>query len=303
MTRLLALLLLALTAAVDASEKPRLVGYLPYGRAAALEVGRFPGLTDLMLFSGEPRADGSLDATRLDKTPWEKVTAVRASGTRVHLCLGGWGRSRHFAAVTADPARRARFVAEVARYCAERGLDGVDLDWEHPRGAAELAAYGLLIDELKAAMAARKGEVTLTLASAGQLPPGGGRRADRVQLMAYDMPGRHATSEAAQARVEALVAAGVPADRLILGVPFYGRGVTERDRTLPYREILVRHAPRPEQDDADGLHFNGPATMARKAAWVRERGLGGMMAWELTQDAAGEASLLQVLRRELDRAR
>jgi len=105
MTRLLALLLLALTAAVDASEKPRLVGYLPYGRAAALEVGRFPGLTDLMLFSGEPRADGSLDATRLDKTPWEKVTAVRASGTRVHLCLGGWGRSRHFAAVTADHDR------------------------------------------------------------------------------------------------------------------------------------------------------------------------------------------------------
>ena len=143
MTRLLALLLLALTAAVDASEKPRLVGYLPYGRAAALEVGRFPGLTDLMLFSGEPRADGSLDATRLDKTPWEKVTAVRASGTRVHLCLGGWGRSRHFAAVTADPARRARFVAEVARYCAERGLDGVDLDWEHPRGAAEQAPCGL----------------------------------------------------------------------------------------------------------------------------------------------------------------
>lgn len=303
MPRLLALLLLALAASVAAEDKPRLVGYLPYGKAAVLDAGRFPGLTDLMLFSGEPRADGSLDASRLDRTPWDKVAAVRASGTRVHLCLGGWGRSRHFAAATADAARRARFVAEVAGFCAQRGLDGVDLDWEHPRGAAELAAYGLLIDELRAALAARKGEVTLTLASAGQLPPGGGRRADRVQLMAYDMPGRHATSEAAQARAEALIAAGVPANRLILGVPFYGRGVTERDRTLPYREIVARHAPRPEQDDADGLHFNGPATMARKAAWVRERGLGGVMAWELTQDASGEASLLRVLRRELDRTR
>lgn len=303
MTRPLAHLLLALTAAVAAGEKPRLVGYLPHHATLELEAGRYPGLTDLILFSGEPRADGSLDASRLDKTPWDKVAAVRASGTQVHLCLGGWGRSRHFAAVTADPARRARFVAEAARFCAERGLDGVDLDWEHPRGAAELAAYGLLIDELKAALAPRKGEVTLTLAGAGQLPPDGGRRADRVQLMAYDMPGRHATPEAAQARAEALIAAGVPADQLALGVPFYGRGVTARDRTLPYREILARLAPRPEQDDADGLHFNGPATMARKAAWARERGLGGVMAWELTQDASGEASLLRVLRRELDRPR
>jgi len=303
MTRLLAHLVLALTTAVVTAGPPRLVGYLPYWATSTLEAGRHPGLTDLMLFSGEPRADGSLDASRLDKTPWGKVAAMRASGTRVHLCLGGWGRSRHFAAVTSDPKRRARFVAEVARFCAERDLDGVDLDWEHPRGAAELAAYGLLIDELKAALAPRRGEVTLTLAGAGQLPPGGGRRADRVQLMAYDMPGRHATAEAAKARAEALIAAGVPADRLVLGVPFYGRGVTERDRTLPYREILARHSPRPEQDDADGLHFNGPATMARKAAWVRERGLGGVMAWELTQDAPGEASLLQALRRELNRPR
>jgi GH18 family chitinase len=303
MTLTLTYLLLALAASLAAGEKPRLVGYLPYWATATLETGRYPGLTDLMLFSGEPRADGSLDAMRLDKMPWEKVAALRASGVRVHLCLGGWGRSRHFAAATADPGRRGKFVGEVARFCTERGLDGVDLDWEHPRGAAELAAYGLLIDELKAALVPRKGEVTLTLASAGQLPPNGGRRADRVQLMAYDMPGRHATSDAAQTRAEALIAAGVPANRLILGVPFYGRGVTERDRTLPYREILVRHSPRPEQDDADGLHFNGPVTMASKAAWVRKRGLGGMMVWELTQDASGEASLLQSLRRELDRAR
>lgn len=303
MTRTLTSLLLALAASLPAGDKPRLVGYLPYWATPRLEVGRYPGLTDLILFSGEPRADGSLDATRLDKTPWEKVAAVRASGVRVHLCLGGWGRSRHFAAVTADPARRARLVAETARLCAERGLDGVDLDWEHPKGAAQLEAYGLLVDELKAALATRKGEVTVTLAGAAQLPPDGGRRADRVQLMAYDLPGRHAATEATLARAQALLAAGVPADRLVLGVPFYGRGVTDRDRTLPYREILARHRPKPSQDDADGLHFNGPVTMARKAAWVRQRGLAGVMAWELTQDAEGEASLLRTLRDELDRAR
>lgn len=303
MTRTLTSLLLALATSLTAADKPRLVGYLPYWATPRLEAGRYPGLTDLILFSGEPRADGSLDATRLDRTPWDKVAAVRASGVRVHLCLGGWGRSRHFAAVTGEARLRARLVAETAAFCLRHRLDGVDLDWEHPKGAAQLEAYGLLLDELKAALANRKGEVTLTLAGAAQLPPNGGRRADRVQLMAYDLPGRHASTEAALARAEALLAAGVPAERLVLGVPFYGRGVTERDRTLPYREILARHSPRPSQDDAEGLHFNGPATMARKAGWVRQRGLAGVMAWELTQDAEGEASLLRGLRVELDRAR
>ena len=172
MTRTLTSLLLALATSLAAADKPRLVGYLPYWATPRLEAGRYPGLTDLILFSGEPRADGSLDATRLDKTPWEKVAAVRASGVRVHLCLGGSGRSRHFAAVTADPKRRGRLVAETARLCAERGLDGVDLDWEHPKGSAQLAAYGLLVDELKAALATRRGEVTLTLAGAGYCPAG-----------------------------------------------------------------------------------------------------------------------------------
>lgn len=303
MTRTLTCLLLALATSLGAADKPRLVGYLPYWATTRLGPGMYPGLTDLILFSGEPRADGSLDVTRLEKTAWDKVAAVRAEGVRVHLCLGGWGRSMHFATVTADPGRRARFVAEIARFCSDRGLDGVDLDWEHPKGAAQLETYGKLVDELKAALAARRGEVTLTLAGAAQLPPNGGRRADRVQLMAYDLPGRHASMEASIARAEALLAAGVPAERLALGVPFYGRGVTDRNRTLPYREILARYRPGANQDDADGLHFNGSGTMVRKAAWVRQRGLAGVMAWELTQDAPGEASLLRLLRAELDRAR
>lgn len=299
--RLLAILI-ALTG-LRAGEGPCLAGYLPYHAAERFEAASHPGLTDLILFSAEPRADGSLDASRLAKVPWSRLAEARAAGLRIHLCLGGWGRSRHFAAATADARLRARFVAETAAFCAERGLDGVDLDWEHPRGPAQLAAYGALAAELKAALAGRRGTVSITLAGAAQLPPGAAAKVDRVQLMAYDLPGRHATAEAATARAEQLLKAGVAPGKLVLGVPFYGRGVTDRERTLPYREILARFKPGPAQDDADGLHFNGPATMARKAAWVRQRGLAGVMAWELTQDAAGEASLLRALRAELDRAR
>ena len=303
MMRMLTQLVALILAATCAAGSPRLAGYLPYWAADTLETKRLVGLTDLILFSAQPREDGSLDTSDLARTPWEKIAVLRAGGTRIHLCLGGWGRSGHFAAVTADPARRARLVAAITRFCEERKLDGVDLDWEHPRGATELGHYGMLVDELRLALSPRKGEVTVTLAEASQLPPNIGRRADRVQLMAYDMPGRQSTTEAAIARAEAIMAAGVPPDRLMLGVPFYGRGVTERGRTLPYREILTKYHPGPAQDDVDGLHCNGPITMTNKAAWVRQRGLAGIMIWEVSQDADGATSLLGALRAGLDPAR
>ena len=35
-----------------------------------------------------------------------------------------------------------------------------------------------------------------------------------------------------------------------------------------------------------------PPTIAGKAAYVEEKGLGGMMFWELSNDAGGQASLV-----------
>ena len=86
---------------------------------------------------------------------------------------------------------------------------------------------------------------------------------------------------------------GVPAEMQLLGLPFYGRQITNRNNALAYAEIKGRFRPKRGQDEAGGYYFNGPATIAKKVKLAKERGLSGVMIWEIGQDAKGKDSLLK----------
>ena len=86
---------------------------------------------------------------------------------------------------------------------------------------------------------------------------------------------------------------GVPAEMQLLGLPFYGRQITNRKNALTYAEIKVRFRPKRGQDEAGGYYFNGPDTIAKKVKLAKERGLSGVMIWEIGQDAKGKDSLLK----------
>ncbi|UNK58703.1 glycoside hydrolase family 18 protein [Pseudoxanthomonas daejeonensis] len=138
-------------------------------------------------------------------------------------------------------------------------------------------------------------------------------------------PGSRTTIRA----VDEFLAAGVPARKLNVGVAFYGHefadvepvhnGVHQRYghyvdalpwrdlRGMPGRDGYVRHwdaqAQAPYLWNADTRHFityDDPYSLAAKAEFVRERGLGGMMYWEHRHDAGDE--LLDALRAGLDAA-
>ncbi len=118
--------------------------------------------------------------------------------------------------------------------------------------------------------------------------------------MAYDHSGKHSTFEGATNDVRRLLDAGVPAKKLIVGLPFYGRDPTQRERTMAYHDILTRWNPAPDVDEIGGLYFNGPDTLRRKIGFVRAKGLGGVMIWEIGQDAPGDSSLLSVTAKALN---
>lgn len=282
----------------------RVAAYLPDYRVAEFEPRLARLLTDFIVFSAEPTEAGSIDRSRLAKVPWETLRQWKTKERiRLILCIGGWERSKHFAAVASSAEKRQVFVKEAVRLCLEERLDGIDLDWEHPRDAVEQAGYGSLLTELRAAFEPHGLLLSVTIAAWQKMPKEAFAAAHWVQVMAYDHEGRHSTFEDSVADIQTLKQAGVPAEKLVLGLPFYGRDITRRNRSLTYAEIVARHDPQPEVDEVDGVYFNGAATVRRKTEFALESRLGGVMAWELGQDVPSDRSLLRAMGAAVQRSR
>ena len=280
----------------------RIVGYLPEYRMREFNPEAAQQLTDLIIFSVEPSAGGELDLRRLKDAPWAKFRELKdRQHVRLILCAGGWGRSAHFPAVAADDAKRRKFVESAVKTCRTEQLDGLDLDWEHPKNAAEEAGYARLLADLREAFEPLGLKLSVTMAAWQKLPAEAFAAVDWVQLMSYDHEGKHSTLEGAQADVKSVLDRGVPPGKIALEVPFYGRHVQRRNREMSYAQIVSKYHPGPEVDEVDGYYFNGPATIRRKTEYALESKLGGIMFWELGQDAPGDASLVRGIRDATER--
>jgi GH18 family chitinase len=95
----------------------------------------------------------------------------------------------------------------------------------------------------------------------------------------------------------------LPKEKLVAGVPFYGWLFKSADNAegaeeVAYRDILDRF---PDQgahlkDNMGLLYYNGIETMQKKAKYIKDNNLGGIMIWELTQDADdADKSLLNAI--------
>jgi chitinase len=275
------------------------VGYLPDYRLASIDFDQIKNVTDLILFSAQPAAEGSLDMSRLKNADWNKLNEFKTQNKiRLILSVGGWDRSVHFATVTKSTDLRRRFVDSLTQICIEKNLDGVDFDWEHPKDESEQLGYAALLADCRQAFRSRNWTVSVTIAAWQGLHPDAISAVDRIQVMSYDNPGQHATLQTAKSDIAKLIKSGMPADKLVLGVPFYGRHVTDRDRTLTYREIVAKQQSI-IGDEFEGFYFNGPKTIQAKIRYAKQSKLAGIMIWELGQDAPPPNALLDVISRSL----
>lgn len=270
------------------------VGYLPDYRVLDPAWGRYA--TDIIYFSASLRANGELDAARLNAQTLAALREMRDSyGARVFIAIGGWERSQNFAAVATDPALRTQVVQAITAYCRENGLDGVDFDWEFPNTAAERAGYVTLLAEVHTAFAPHGLRVSVALAAWQDLGDELYTAVDRIHVMAYDHKGRHSTFEQAVGDIQAFLARGAPPEKLLLGVPFYGRSLSQWNNAFTYADIVTQHHPAPDVDEIGGIYFNGIATIQQKTRYALEQHLGGVMIWELGQDTADDTSLLKAI--------
>jgi len=277
------------------------VGYLPDYRIEQIDPAITANLTDLVFFSVRAEPQGKFRSKVLD-APQTKtlLKAVREQyHVRTLLCVGGWERSQGFAEIAATEQSRLTFAEGLTGYCKTNGFDGADIDWEHPKDATEAKNYGLLLATI--AQSFKPSGLKLTAAMAGwqTLTPDGIAALDAIHLMSYDANGRHSTMELARVDVKKFRDAGLPANKIRLGVPFYGRSIKQRGQTKTYAELVKGASNSIDTDEIDDIYFNGPNTIRAKIRYSKEQGLSGIMIWEVGQDAPGDASLLKVIHDEV----
>ena len=286
-------------AAHSAAPPPfHVVAYLPDYRVQPLDPAAptLNRLTDLIFFSLEPTPAGGLNAARLTPAIAARLQQTkRRHALRLWVAVGGWDRSAGFAPIATDPLKRRQFAQALTLFCLSHGFGGADFDWEHPTNAAEEAGYAALLAETHRAFAPHGLRLSVTMAPWQKMAPEGIAAVDSVNLMAYDHPARHSTFAQSQEDVAGFLRLGVPPHKLLLGLPFYGREIAHTDTALSYADILRQYHPAPTVDEVNGMYFNGPATIRQKTRAALAQHLGGVMVWELGQDAPGNGSLLKVI--------
>ena len=273
-----------------------IIGYLPEYRELNPKWGKC--LTDIIYFSAEPHTDGTLDTSRLSESTWQGLQKMKAEyRTRVYLTVGGWERSDGFARMVSKTKLRAAFIQNLIDFATKQQLDGVDFDWEFPKNETEFKNYIALLTEVKAAFSEHNLIVSVALSAdnASSMDLSQFAVVDRIHVMSYDRGILHSTYNMAIEDLNTFTINGIAKQKLFLGVPFYGRTIAAPFIPSSYEEIMKRYHPPADQEQVDGIFFNGITTVQYKACFVRQNGFGGIMIWELGQDTWDETSLLRAI--------
>jgi len=261
---------------------------------------RGDGLTQVNYSFGTVEADGSI--TKINgKLLAQLVEHCHARGIRVFVALGGWGGEKGFVALTGKPTPTAALIENCVKLCEQYKLQGLDIDWEYP-GAKEAVAFEAWMRQLGQALHAKGFLLSTAVISHGDthgahILPGVFEAVDQFNLMAYDAYGKaHGDLAEAQLSLDYWVGKrGVPPRKAVLGLPFYGR---DPSRTYtPYRKIVAGDPGAAQRDLCGSIEYNGIPTMKAKVALARERA-GGVMIWELSDDAKDAKSLLLAITEE-----
>lgn len=235
---------------------------------------------------------------------------------KVLLSIGGWGSGR-FSEMAANDEYRRAFAADCDRVVKEFALDGIDIDWEYPTSSmANISSspddtenFTLLMQDIRAAIGNEKELTLATVASARYidfkaiLPS-----VDFVNIMAYDMasapkhhsalyPSGHSGDITSDGAVTAHLKAGVPPSKLVMGMPFYGRGgdgypsfqdynkVGNMDTQYTEKWDEVAQVPYlADKNDTLVFGFENPRSLAIKCQYILDKDLLGGMYWDYSGD-------------------
>lgn len=241
-----------------------------------------------------PKADGTFNPINNGWKLKQIAQTADQHGVKVSISVGGWGWDEQFEEMAANPRSRSAFVQNLKSFIDEYQLDGADIDWEYPDPGASSQNFLALIQELRLAMPDKL--LTTAVVSYGDsnglgIPEESFALFDFINIMTYDGPD-HGTMEQFQRGLEYWSGRGLPREKIVMGVPFYG------DPNLPYFKIVAANPEAAQKDSVEYFgatyHYNGIPTVQAKTLLAREQAR-GIMFWTLDHDAQGELSLLNAI--------
>jgi chitinase len=285
---------------------------------------------------------------------------------KVLISVGGWGAEGFSDAALSDASRK-KFAESGNRLIQEYGFDGIDIDWEYPGqpGAGNvyrpedkenftlmLKALRENLDKLsKEQNRKKKDYLLLTIATGADQAfvdhtnlGEAQKYLDFINIMTYDfhsglhpVSGHHtnlyksalpgASDISTEIAVDRHISAGVPANKLVIGVPFYGRfwthvpetsnGVYQKSGSVGnyklYSDIRKNFLTNPafkrywdpeakapylySKDSSMMISYDDPESLGLKMKFLKQKGLTGVMFWEYHGDHDGE--LLNTLHKSL----
>lgn len=335
-------------------EKYEVTGYV-FTRGTVLTAGQVDGnkLTRINYAFSNIEGGRMVLGTPADAQNLALLTAMRNANPRltVLVSVGGWLWSTNFSDMVLTPESRSGFEDSVMRFLAKYDLDGLDIDWEypgmpgagHPFRAEDKQNFTALLRELREqfdAVARKSGKrlyLTVAMGSSDEVIAHTEMRkvqryVDTVNLMTYDYyeagsdptTGHHAPlfvdpadpkKVSSDESVRAFEKAGVPAEKILLGVPFYGRewgevpdqnhGLFQPGKTIPgayapfsaidgnqlgagFTRYWDAAANAPYLYNAEKhifVSYEDPESLKAKCKYVRDHKMGGVMFWDYAGDS------------------
>lgn len=291
-----------------------------------------------------------LERLETDTVNFRKLNSLKKINPdlKILFSVGGWGWSDFFSDAVLTESSRRKFARTNAAIVRDYDLDGVDIDWEYPgmRGEDNVfrpedkqnftLMFKSLREELDALSASTGKKYLLTTA----IPcftrfiemtemDKAHQYLDFINLMAYDFyvagdtAGHHSNlfpsenfqkEQSGDRAFKEYTKAGVPAGKLVLGIPFYGRswymktaenhginravdslarggGYTFVKDSIATRPGFQRHwddkAKAPYLWNAETrqlVSYDDEESVTLKCDYVREHGMAGVMFWQYASD-------------------
>ncbi|EQL00399.1 chitinase [Ophiocordyceps sinensis CO18] len=250
-----------------------------------------------------------------------------------------------------------RHMKSAVSFMKDWGFDGIDVDWEYPADDTQAGNMVLLLqavrDELDGYAAKSAPGHRFELSIAAPAGPDNykklhmadlGRVLDHINLMAYDFAGSwgnysghnanlyarqdnpNATPFNTDDAVKGYIKGGVPAEKIVLGMPIYGRSFQSTDGIgKPFNGVgsgtwengvwdykaLPKAGAKIIYDDLSKAYysydfgtkelisFDTPDIIKEKVSYLKGNGMGGSMFWEASADHKDGGSLISASRQAL----